>query len=189
MRKLKKAFLQDPIVLAAPLQTPLEKRPFTLTILSPNQFSLDTVQKVALALLLIPAALGFLGTLFSANWTLAAITGVLLLLIGFMVWLIKLRSEMVWKVTWHADSVTVEDGRYGPVEIWTEPLATFTNLHLDFGMQQRGGQYTPNRKINGLLLIHPDPFKSILLHASNQEIDAATIAYYESQLNKKLLAT
>ena len=187
MRRLRKAFLQDPIVLAAPLQTPLEKRPFTLTILSPSSFSLDTVQKVALALLLIPTILGFFGSLFSGDWTLVGITGVLLLLIGLMVWIIKLRSEMVWKVTWREDSVTVEDGRYGATETWTEPLTAFTGLQHDFGILPRGGQYTPNRKVHGLLLTHPtDPFKHILLHASYDKIEDDIVAYYETALGKRL---
>ncbi|MEM7114814.1 MAG: hypothetical protein AAF614_20430 [Chloroflexota bacterium] len=187
MRRLKKAFLQDPIVLAAPLQTPLDKRPFTLTILSPSSFSLDAVQKVALALLLIPTVLGFLGGLFSGDWTIVGITGFLLLLIGFMVWIIKLRSEMVWKVMWGKDSVTVKDGRYGATETWTEPLTAFTGLHHDFGILPRGGQYTPNRKVHGLLLTHrEDPFKHILLHASYDKIEDNVVAYYEAELEKRL---
>lgn len=187
LRKLKQAMLQSPIVLAAPMQTRLEKRPFTQTILSPQGFQLDTVQKVALGLLVIPTAIGFLSSLFSAAWPLFFITGFLLLLCGFMVWIIRLRSQMVWKVTWYKDMVEVEDGRYGPPERWREPLAAFTGLVQDFGLIRSRNQYALSKRVYGLLLAHPDPFKSILLHASREKISGEIVAYYEGQLGKKLM--
>lgn len=186
LRQIKKAILQDPIVLAAPLRTRFGERPFTQTILSPQEHAPDTVQKVALGLLLVPAGVGFIASLFSAQWTLFFITGFLLLGCGLIIWIIKLRSQMAWKVTWHDDRVEVEDGRYGQPVPWTEPLSAFTGLKRDFGQMQQGNQYTPNRKVHGLLLHHPDPDKSILLHADYDPIDDDVIAYYEAQLGRKL---
>lgn len=187
LRKLKQSMLQSPIVSAAPMQTRLEQRPFTQTILSPSGFSLDTTQKVALGLLVVPTAIGFLSSLFSAAWSLFFITGFLLLLCGFMVWIIRLRSQMVWKVTWYKDRAEVVDGRYGPTEQWTEPLTAFIGLVQDVGLIRRRNQYAPYQYAYGLLLAHPDPFKSILLHASREKISDETVAYYEAQLGKKLM--
>lgn len=189
LRKIKKAMLQSPIILAAPLQTRLDKRPFSITLLSPKGYSLDTVQKAALALLIVPTAIGFVTSLFSAQWPLFFITGFLLLLIGFMVWIIKLRSGMVWKVTWHEDVVEVEDGRYGPTEKWIEPLAAFTSLVQDVAYYPTKREYETARSVYGLFLAHPDPFKSILLHTDDNPIaeNGEIIAYYEEQLGKKFL--
>lgn len=186
LKRLKLAILQDPIVLAAPMETQLEKRPFTQTILSPAHYRLDKVQKVALGLLIVPAALFFLSGLLSQQWTLVLILGFLLALVGFIVWITQLRSQMFWRVTWHEGFVEVEDGRYGKIEQWTESLSSFQGLKLAFGYQQQRGKYAVNLKVNGLLLMHPDPFKSILLHANIQPIADETIAYYELQLNQKL---
>ncbi|MCA9951489.1 MAG: hypothetical protein KDE48_17690 [Anaerolineales bacterium] len=183
LRKIKRTMLQNPIVLAAPLQTRLEDRPLTVTILSPAGFRLDTVQKVALSMLLVPAVTVFFASLISAQWTLFFITGFLLLLVGLILWIIKLRAQMVWKVTYYRDAVEVIDGRYGKPTHWTEPLSAFTGLKRDFGMIRRGGQYTPNQRVYGLLLAHPDPFKSVLLHASYDEIEDDTVAYYTAQLH------
>lgn len=63
LRRIKKSMVQSPIVLAAPLHTAFTERPFTQTILAPRAFSLDSVQKVALGLLLVPAGLGFVAGL------------------------------------------------------------------------------------------------------------------------------
>lgn len=186
VRKLKKSMLQSPIVLAAPMQTRLEKRPFTQTILTPPGVTFDKVQKASFGCLVIPAVVAFVASLVSANWALLLITTVFLLLVGVAVWVVKLRGQMVWRVTWHEDQVEVEDGRYGATEWWTEPLTAFTGLQREVGHIRRGGQYTPNQPVYGLLLAHPDPFKSILLHASREPIGAEAIAYYEAQLSKKL---
>ena len=187
IRQLKKMILQSPIVLAAPMRTNLEKRPFTQTILSPQNFTMDTEQKVALGLLIVPTLFVFGSSLISGQWPLFFITGFMLMLFGFITWIIKLRAQMVWRVTWHHDLVEVEDGRYGKPEQWREPLSVFIGLQRDVGYRQRGGQYTLNRKVNGLLLAHSDPFKSILLHANIFPIEDETIAYYESMLNQKLI--
>jgi hypothetical protein len=187
MRRLKKAMLQDPIVLAAPMQTRLENRPFTKTILSPGGFKLDTVQKVALALLIIPTALGFVASIFSANWVLVGITGFLFLLCALMFWVIHLRSGMLWKVTWYPNIIEVEDGRYGKAETWREPIAAFRGLQRDFALIPRANQYAPNRRVHGLLLLHPDPYKSILLHASHEPIGEEIVNYYAHHLDKTLL--
>lgn len=186
LRQVKKAILQDPIVLAAPMRTTFRERPFTQIILSPQEDSPDTVQKVAVGLLLLPAGVGFLASLFSAQWTLFFITGFLLLGGGLIAWIIKLRSQMSWQATWHEERVEVEDGRYGQPIHWTEPLSAFTGLKRDFGQIQQGSQYTPNRKVHGLLLQHPDPCKSILLHADYHPIGEDTIAYYKAQLGQGL---
>lgn len=187
LRTIKKVILQDPIVLAAPMQTRFENLPFTKTLVSSQDFSLDGVQKAALAVLIVPTSIGFVSSLFSTNWTLAAITGFLLLLCAFIVWIIRLRSRMSWKVTWYSNMVEVEDGRYGRPETWREPISTFTGLIRDSGLIRRGGKYTPSQGVFGLLLAHPDPFKSILLHAAYDPIDDDIVAYYEGQLGKKLL--
>ncbi|MCA9996517.1 MAG: hypothetical protein KDE56_12250 [Anaerolineales bacterium] len=187
LHKLKKAMLQSPIVLAAPMQTRLDKRPFTQTILSAQGFQLDTVQKVAFGCLVIPTAIVLLISLFSANWSLLLITSFMLLPIGLAVWVVKLRSEMVWEVTWYADRVLVKDGRYGPVEQWSEPLTTFSGLTRDQGRTASANRYSSGRVFYGLLLAHPDPNKSILLHASRDPISAEAVAYYEAQLGKMLL--
>lgn len=188
LRKIKKGMLQSPIVLAAPLETRLEKRPFTKTILAPLAAPMNKTQKIALGLLLVPTSLAFISSLFSAQWPLFFITGFLLLLFGLMVWIIKLRSKMVWKVTWHQDSVEVVDGRYGKAQQWTEPIATFNGLMRDSGRIAQGViHHTINRKVHGLLLAHPDPTKSILLHASRQAIGDDIVAYYGEQLGKTLL--
>ncbi len=186
LRKIKRAILQNPIVLAAPLQTRLEDRPLTVTILSPAGFRLDRVQKVALGILLVPTLIVFISSLISAAWTLFFITGFLLLLVGLIIWIIKLRTQMVWKVTYYRDAVEVVDGRYGKPTHWTEPLSAFTGLKHDFGMIRRGGQHTPNQRVYGLLLAHLDPFKNILLHASYDKIEEDMIAYYAAQLGKEL---
>jgi hypothetical protein len=188
LRRVKKAILQDPIVLAAPMRTAFGERPFTQTILSPQGYSLDPVQKAALGLLLVPAAIGFLASLFSAQWTLFFITGFLLLGCGLIIWIIRLRSQMSWQATWHEERIEVEDGRYGQPVRWTEPLSAFTGLKRDFGQIQRGGPDTPNRKVHGLLLRHPDPFKSILLHAAYHPIGEDTVAYYKAQLGPGVAA-
>ncbi|MCA9923525.1 MAG: hypothetical protein KC421_14195 [Anaerolineales bacterium] len=187
LRHIKKAILQNPIVLAAPMQTTFTKRPFSQTILSPKGFTLDTVQKIALTILIVPTGLGFISSLFSAAWTLFFITGFLLLLCGLIMWIIKLRSDMIWQVTWHHDSVEVEDGRYGPTIHWIEPLAAFIGLKRDFGYIHQSRQYIPNRRVHGLLLVHPDPFKSILLHADRQPIEDEVIVYYETELGQNLV--
>lgn len=186
-RRIKKEMVQNPIVLAAPMRTALADRPFTQTILSPQGFSLDIVQKGAIALLIVPAIIGFALSLLSAAWTLFFITGFILLVMGGILWLIRLRSQMVWKATWYDDAVDVEDGRYGQITQWSEPLSAYTGLELDFGLIQQGNQYAASRKVHGLLLRHPDPFKSILLHAQDQPIDELTIADYEAQLGLKLI--
>ncbi|MFT5193095.1 MAG: hypothetical protein ACI9EW_000919 [Cellvibrionaceae bacterium] len=54
LRKIKKIILQDPIVLAAPLKTNLDNRPITVNLLTPKEKMMDTVQKIALALLIVP---------------------------------------------------------------------------------------------------------------------------------------
>ncbi|KAA3656585.1 MAG: hypothetical protein DWQ04_30665 [Chloroflexi bacterium] len=187
LRQIKKAVLQDPIVLAAPMQTRLEKRPFTQTILSPTGFKLSTVQKVALGILMVPPALGFVFSLLTGQWTFLFITGILLLLVGLMVWVIKLRSQMAWIVTWNYDSVEVQDGRYGKFDHWIEPLSAFTGLKKDFGVLPRGGQYGPNKKAHGLLLVHPDPSKNILLHADTKPISDQTVTYYRMKLKHQLI--
>ncbi len=189
LRKIKKALLQSPIVLAVPLRTRLEERPCLVTILSPDRFALDKVQKIALGLLVIPAGVVFVTSLFSAQWTLFFITGFILLLVGFMVWTIKLRSRMVWKVTWHEDVVEVEDGRYSSADRWIEPLAAFTGLAQDFAFLRARSEHEVGRQIFGLFLTHPDPFKSILLYTNDKPIagNEDVIAYYEAQLSKKFL--
>ncbi|MFW6068878.1 MAG: hypothetical protein ACOC9E_04780 [Chloroflexota bacterium] len=187
LRRIKKEMVQNPIVLAAPMRTTLAERPVTQTILSPQGFSLDTVQKAAIVLLLVPTIIGFAASLLSAAWTLFLITGFILMMIGAILWLIRLRSQMVWNATWYDDTVEVEDGRYGQTTHWSEPLSAFTGIELDFGLIQQGNQYAAGRKVHGLLLRHPDPFKSILLHAQAQPIDASTIAWYEAQLGQKLI--
>lgn len=186
MRSIKKAVVQDPIVLAAPLQTRLEERPISKTILSPHDFSLDMVQKVALGLLIVPSAFGFAASLLSANGVLLAITGVLLLLCGLMLWVIRLRAGMSWEVTWYGDHVAVRDGRYGRTEQWSEPIAAYIGLKRDFGLIPRGGQYTPGREVHGLLMVHEDQFKSILLHAAYEPIGEDIVRYCEEQLDLKL---
>ena len=187
LRKIKRAMLQSPIILAAPLQTRLDKRPSSVTLLSPNNYSLDTVQKVALGLLLVPALLAFISSLFSAQWSLFFITGFLLLLVGFVVWILKLRSGMVWQVTWHEDMVEVADGRYGPTEHWVEPLAAFTGLVQNVAHHAARHKNEVGRPVYGLLLAHPDPFKSVLLYTDDKPIanNAEVIAYYEKHLGKK----
>lgn len=65
LRRIKKGWVQSPIVLAAPLHTTFVERPFTQTILAPQAFSLDSVQKAALGLVLAPAAVGFVAVLLS----------------------------------------------------------------------------------------------------------------------------
>jgi hypothetical protein len=189
LRKIKKAMLQSPIVLAAPVQTRLDKRPYSITLLSPKNDSLDTVQKVALGLLVVPALLAFISSLFSAQWGLFFITGFLLLLVGFIIWIIKLRAGMAWKVTWHEDMVEVEDGRYGPTEHWVEPLAAFTGLVQELARHSAKHKNEIGRPVYGLFLSHPDPFKSVLLHTDDNPItnNANIIAYYEEQLGKKFL--
>lgn len=187
LRQIKRSMLQDPIVLAAPMQTQLEERPFTQTILSPKGFKLSTFQKVATGALLVPPILGFAFSLLTQQWIFLFITGFVLLLVGVMGWVIKLRSEMVWIVTWNYDSVEVEDGRYGKFEHWIEPLSAFSGLKRDFGVLPRGGQHTPNRKVHGLLLVHPDPFKSILLHADAKPISDQTVSYYRMKLRQQLI--
>ena len=187
LRNIKKAVLQDPIVLAAPMTTRLEERPFTKTILSPQGFSLSTAQKVALGVLVVPTALGFVLSLLTGQWTLLLFAGVLLLLVGIMGWVIRLRSQMVWIVTWHHDSVEVEDGRYGKFDHWIEPLTAFSGLKRDFGVLPRGGDYGPNRKVHGLLLAHPDPDKSVLLHADTKPISDQTVSYYRMKLKHQLI--
>ncbi len=188
-RKIKKAILQNPIVLAAPLHTRLENRPISVTLLSPQGFALDTVQKIALGLLIVPTGLGFVASLFSAQWTLFFITGFILLLMGLVVWVIKLRSEMIWKVTWHRDFVEVEDGRYGQPVFWIEPLSAFSGLVRDFGLIPRVGKYSTGRRVYGLLLTHPEAFKSVLLYADYESIGDGIVAYYEEQLGQKLIET
>ena len=90
---------------------------------------------------------------------------------------------MVWIVTWHEDVVEVVDGRYGPRRTWIEPLAAFDGLERVTGQQQRGNAYTPNHIYHGLQLRHPDPQKSILLHAQRRPLSADTIAAYAAALN------
>lgn len=187
LRKIKKAMLQSPIVLAAPMQTGLEKRPFTQTILSPTGFQLDKVQKASFGCLIIPTIIVLISSLFSANWSLLLITSFMLLPIGLAAWVVKLRSNMVWEVTWHANRVEVKDGRYGPVEQWSEPLAAFTGLQRDEGHLASTKSYRSGKRFYGLLLAHPDPFKSILLHASPEPISQETVAYYEAQLGQRLV--
>jgi len=85
--------------LATPVQTRLEERLITKTLFSPQGFSLDALQKVALALLVVLTVIGFAANFFSANWILLGITGLMLLLCGLMVWIIRLRTGMIWKVT------------------------------------------------------------------------------------------
>jgi hypothetical protein len=189
LRKIKKAMLQSPIILAAPLQTKLDKRPYSITLLSPKGYSLDTVQKIALALLIVPTAIGFVVSLFSAQWTLFFITGFLLLLVGFMIWIIRLRAGMVWKATWHEDVVEVEDGRYGPTERWVEPLAAFTGLVQDVGRYPTRSEHEIGRPVYDLFLAHSDPFKSVLLHTDDNSIAENTeiITYHQEQLGKKFL--
>ena len=187
LRNIKKSVLQDPIVLAAPMTTRLEERPFTKTILSPQGFSLSTMQKVALGILLVPAALGFTLSLLTGQWALLGITGFLLLLVGLMWWVIRLRAQMVWIVTWHHDSVEVEDGRYGNFDHWIEPLTAFSGLKREFGALPRGGDTGPNRKVHGLMLVHQDPYKSILLHADTKPISDQTISYYRMKLKHQLI--
>lgn len=168
------------------MQTRLEKRPFTQTILTPTGFQLDTAQKVALALLLIPTLLICLASLFGGDWVLFFITTFMLLLLTFIIWILKLRSQMTWKITWHPTHVEVEDGRYGPTEQWTEPLTTFTHLIQDKGYLQSYPRHRLNTPVYGLLLAHPtDPFKNLLLHASRDPISEQTIAYYEQKLGKQ----
>ena len=186
LRKIKKAMLQSPIVLAAPMQTRLRKRPFTQTILSPKGFQLDKVQKASFGCLIIPTVIVLISSLFSANWSLLLITSFMLLPIGLAVWVVKLRREMVWEVTWYEDRVVVKDGRYGPVEQWHEPLNAFTGLARDQGRMPSANRYSSGRVFYGLLLAHPNPDKSLLLHTSRDPISEETVAYYEAQLGKKL---
>lgn len=187
VRRIKKSLLQDPIVLATPLQTQFRERPFTQTILTPQKQTMDTVQKVSMALLTVPSAIGFIAALFTAQWVLLAITGVMLLLLGFIMWIMRLRAQMVWQVTWHDNVVEVADGRYGPTKHWLEPLDLYVGLQRDIGLRPRVNEYAAGRRYHGLLLAHPDPTKSILLHASRDPIDDASITYYATQLNQKLL--
>ena len=187
LRNIKKAILQDPIVLAAPMQTRLEERPFTQTILSPQGFSLTPVQKGVLGIWVVPTTLGFVISLLTGHWPLLLFTGFMLLLAGLMGWIIRLRAQMVWIVTWHHDSVEVEDGRYGNFDHWIEPLNTFTGLKRDFGLLPRGGQYGPNRKVHALILVHPNPYKSILLYADTEPISDQTISYYRMKLKQQLI--
>jgi hypothetical protein len=81
----------------------------------------------------------------------------------------------------------VQDGRYGPIENWRAPLSTFKGLQQDFGTISQARRYTASRRVHGLLLVHPDPFKSILLHASHKKIADQTISYYKEQLGVELL--
>ena len=189
MKGLKKAILQNPIVLAAPFETKLDQRPAEFTILYPIGFSLDRVQQIALALLVVPAAIFFVIGLFSADWVFSGICGFVLALIGLIVWIIYLRGNMVWRVTWHENHVEVADGRYGSTEVWSEPIDNFEGLALDSGHTARVNTYSTGPRTYGLLLQHQDPYKSILLHASYQErIDDETIAYYAEQLGHTLLS-
>jgi hypothetical protein len=185
--RFKKAVLQNPIVLAAPLETRLERRPVTIQLLSPAGFSFDVVQRVSLSALLVPTVLGFLYSLFTAAWTLSLICGLTLLLLGVIFWIIRLRTGMFWQATWHWDSVEVEDGRYSSPINWREPLTAFSGLQKDFGLIGGARKYGSSRQVHGLLLVHPDPQKSILLHASHQAIGEDVVRYYEKQLGTKLL--
>lgn len=188
MKWLKKAILQNPIVLAAPFETKLDERPTTVTILHPTGFSLDRVQQIALALLVVPSVIFFFISLFSAEWVASGICGVVIGLIGLIVWIIYLRGNMIWQVTWHADHVEVGDGRYGPLEAWSEPIANFQGLILDSGHTATTNSYTTSPRTYGLLLKHQDSSKSLLLHAAYKErIDDETIAYYAEQLGHPLL--
>jgi hypothetical protein len=186
-RQIKKAILQSPIVLAAPLETRLESRPVTVSLISPAGFSLARVQKAALAMLVVPAVLGWLFSLFAVEWTLFFICSVLLGLVGLIFWIQRLRAGMRWQATWYWDSIEVIDGRYGSPVRWREPLAAFRGLKRDFGLLPRVGNYSSRRRVFGLLLDHPDANNSVLLHASYQAIGEHVVAYYGEQLGKKLL--
>jgi len=182
LRRLNKAILQSPIVLAAPLETRLDRRPITVEILSSGEFTLDRVQQVSLGMLIIPAVLGFLFSLFSADWTLFFICSFTLMLLGVIVWIIRLRAGMFWQATWHADSVEVVDGRYGPKSVWREPYTAFKGIQRDYGQLPRiGSGYAPSRQVHGLLLEHPDPFKSVLLHASYEPIGEDVVRRYAGE--------
>ncbi len=111
----------------------------------------------------------------------------MLLIVALMLWIIRLRGSMVWRVKWHDNVVEVEDGRYGPVENWLEPLDAYEGLKRDFGLIPRTNQYSVGRRVHGLLLSHPMPDKSILLHADYESIGEDVIAYYEEHLETTLL--
>jgi hypothetical protein len=187
LKSITKAVLQNPIVLAAPLETRLESRPVTVQLISPGSFSLDNVQKVALGALVVPAVLGWLYSLFSAEWTLFFICGFMLLLVGLIFGILRLRAAMSWQATWHQDFVEVEDGRFGRPVQWREPLSAFSGLKRDFGLLPSFRQYSSGRRVHGLLLVHPDPQKSVLLHASYKPIGDDIAGYYAGQLGKQPL--
>ena len=187
IRALNKSLLQDPIVLAAPFETLLERRPVTIDILSPAEFHLSKVQKVSFGLLLIPAVLGFLYSVMVFDWTMVGICGFVLLLNGVLLAVVRLRARMRWQVTWHEDFVDVVDGRYGPVIRWREPIQNFSGIRRDFGVLSGTGRYTSNRRVYGLMFEHPDPQKSILLHASHAAIGREIEHDYARQLGLPVL--
>ncbi len=187
MRKIKRSMLQSPIVLTGLQRTRLEKRPVEVTLLAPRSSALDGTQKVALALLLVPALLAFVSGLVSGLWGLAVISSFLMLLVGFIVWIILLRAKMLWKATWYDDRVEVEDGRYGVTQHWTEPFSAFPALTQGVGRESKRSTYGSGRATYGLFLAHPDSFKNVLLCTSKQPFSEQPeiVAYYEQQLGKK----
>ncbi|MEM7335641.1 MAG: hypothetical protein AAF490_26420 [Chloroflexota bacterium] len=179
---MKKAFLQDPIAVAAPMETEFDKRPFQKIILSPEIFALHQNQKFALWLILTPTLLILFISLIRLNWTWIIISGIIALLFGLVVAVTYMRSGMVWKVTYHTHSIEVEDGRYGNKEFWIEPLTNFKGITQQFGVLQKGNERNPDIKVYGVFLEHEDPFKSILLHADYDPIPDDVLTYYKTQL-------
>ena len=191
LKKIKRSCLQNPLVLAAPMGTLLDERPCTSNILDPQQSSISLIQKIAFLVLVVPLGYGFLTSLYYLHWLGLAMTGFMLMLIVLAAWVSVQRSRMSWKATWHDDRVEVEDGRYGPLEQWSEPLSAFTGLKMELGVIPRvstqAEDYRPTKMVYGLMLVHPDPFKSLLLHAEKDSISDDIVAWYEQQLDKKLL--
>ncbi len=179
---MKKALLQDPIAMAAPMETEFGKRPFQKVILSPETFTLHQTQKNALWLILTPTLLLLFYGLFRLNWTMIIISGFIAIIFGIVVGVTYMRSGMVWKVTYHSNAIEVEDGRYGKKDFWIEPLSNFKGIDQQFGVLQTGNERNPDIKVYGIFLEHEDPFKSVLLHADYDPIHIDVINRYKSYL-------
>lgn len=187
VRKIKRSMLQSPVILVGRQRTRLEDRPVEVSLLRPQESAFNRAQKVALGLLLGPAGMILISGLVSWTWALIVIGAFMIVPVGAAVWVVLLRSKMVWKATWYDDRVEVEDGRYGATQHWVEPFSAFRALTQEVAREPKTGKIGPGRARYGLYLAHPDSFKSVLLCTGDRPFseEPEIVAYYEQQLGKK----
>lgn len=183
--RLKRALLRDPITLAVPLHTDLGRRPHTQVILQPG--GRDGAKNALTWVLAVLVLLFLVVAVAEQLWLLALIAAGIAALGGLAAWVAHRRAAMSWSATWHRDHVVVHDGRYGRSRTWQEHLVAFTGVARAHAYIARGNELTPNLRVHGVILEHPAPEKSVLLHAQREPIGDDVLAHYARELGTRVI--